>query len=143
MSENVELQAAVKWAQYAASARGIKNLLELAKPDLAVVPGQFDKDPWLLNCPNGTLDLRTGKLREHRIEDYLTKLCATPYEPDVRCPVWHSFLDAIFAGNVSMIAYLQRLSGYWLTGDVREQILPIFWGTGSNGKSTFIEVGTE
>jgi putative DNA primase/helicase len=143
MSENAELQAAVKWAQYVASARGIKNMLELAKPDLAVVPGQFDKDPWLLNCPNGTLDLRTGKLREHCVEDYLTKLCATPYEPDVRCPVWQSFLDTIFAGNVAMIAYLQRLSGYWLTGDVREQILPIFWGTGSNGKSTFIEVGTQ
>lgn len=138
-----ELAEALKWARYSASAQGIRNMLELAKPDLAIMPEAFDRDPWLFNCPNGTLDLRTGKLREHRREDFITKVCPTPYRPDDRCPEWLKFLDAILAGDAELGDYLQRLCGFWLTGDVREQILPIAYGTGSNGKTTFINAFAE
>ncbi|HVX11966.1 MAG TPA: phage/plasmid primase, P4 family [Pirellulales bacterium] len=137
MREHAELRAAIKWWQYTASAPGIRAMLDLAKPDLAVSPAQFDQDPWLFNCPNGTVDLRTGELREHRRHDYITKLCPTEYEPAAACPTWLAFLDTIF-GDENLIGYVQRLCGYWLTGDVREQILPIAWGTGSNGKSTLV-----
>lgn len=138
-----EVQEVIRHAQYTASARGIRNMLELAKPDLAVTPDMFDRDPWLLNCPNGTLELQTGSLREHRLEDYITKLCPTEYDANAVCPVWLSFLDTIFAGNTELITYLQRWCGYCLTGDVREQVLPIAWGTGSNGKTTFINAVME
>lgn len=137
-----EAAEAMKWSKYTASALGIRNMLELAKPALAISPDAFDRDPWLLNCVNGTLELRTGKLREHRREDYITKLCPTQYQPDAACPAWNQFLHTILAGNVELLTYLQQLCGYWLTGDVREQILPIFWGTGSNGKSTFTETAS-
>src|SRR5262249_38238112 len=65
-----------------------------------------------------------------------TKLCPTPYDPNARCPAWLRFLGDVFSMNQEVIDFLQRLLGYCLTGDVREQILPIFWGEGSNGKST-------
>lgn len=138
-----EVQEVIKHAQYTASARGIRNMMELAKPDLAVTPDMFDRDPWLLNCHNGTLELQTGTLREHRLEDYITKLCPTEYDVNAVCPVWLSFLDSIFAGDTELITYLQRLCGYFLTGDTREQILPIAWGTGSNGKTTLINAVME
>lgn len=134
---NRELQEAIKWARHTASARGIRDMLDLAKPDLAVTPDMFERDPWLLNCANGTLELKTGTLREHRREDYLTKLCPTPYDPAATCPTWLAFLEVILP-QPGYITYLQRLMGYWLTGDVREQILPIAWGVGANGKTTAV-----
>lgn len=135
-----EMQESIRWMRHTASARGIRDMLEVAKSDLAVTPESFDKHDWLLNCPNGTLELCTGNLREHRHADHLTKLCPTRYEPNAVCPTWLAFLDTILAGDSDLISYLQRLMGYWLTGDVREQILPILWGTGSNGKSTLVNV---
>jgi putative DNA primase/helicase len=62
------------------------------------------------------------------------------YDPEAQAPVWIDFLDKVFAGDVEIIAYVQRLLGYCLTGDVSEQILPIFHGSGSNGKSTLLNV---
>ena len=100
-------------------------------------PGQLDADPWLLNCPNGTLDLRTGQLREHRREDLITKLCPTRVRPGRRVPDSGRppLLQDLRRRSAELVDYFQRLCGYCLTGDVREQILPIFWGDGSNGKS--------
>jgi putative DNA primase/helicase len=103
----------------------------------------MDSDPWLFNCPNGTLDLRTGTLREHRREDYITKLCPTRYVPDVACPTWELFLGAVFPDDEGerdreLIHYVQLVLGRCLTGDVSEQTLEIWWGCGGNGKSTLI-----
>jgi putative DNA primase/helicase len=141
--QDKQLVEAMKWAKHTASARGIRDMIELAKPDLAITPDAFDRDPWLLNCFNGTLELRSGRLREHRREDYITKLCPTPHQPEAKCPTWLTFLDSIFGGDTDLADYVQRLCGYWLTGDVREQILPIAYGTGSNGKTTFINAFAE
>jgi hypothetical protein len=70
--------------------RRINAMMNLARsePSVPVLPAQLDADPWLFNCPNGTVDLRTGELREHRREDLITKLCPTPFEPDAPCPTW-------------------------------------------------------
>lgn len=109
-----------------------------SEPGIAVRPEQLDANPWLLNCPNGTLELRGGRLREHWREDYITKLCPTLYDQAARCPLWESSLLKIFDGKTELVGYFQRLLGYCLTGDVREQILPILWGDGSNGKSLIL-----
>jgi putative DNA primase/helicase len=117
-------------------------MLSLAEAEegIPVLPENLDQHPWLLNCANGTLDLRTGQLREHRKEDALTQLCPTPYDGDAACPLWLATLETIFSGHQGMIGFIQRLFGYCLTGATTEQILPILFGTGSNGKSTILGV---
>jgi putative DNA primase/helicase len=142
------LRAAMKklqWALESESARRINAMLDLARsePGVAIKPGDLDRDPWLFNCKNGTLELRAGKLREHRREDYLTKLCPVAYHPDAPCPTWEHLLGSVFPDDEDepdheLIRFVQRSLGRCLTGDVSEQILWIFWGVGANGKSTLL-----
>jgi putative DNA primase/helicase len=115
---------------------------------MPILPEDMDKDPWLFNCMNGTIELKTGKLREHRREDFITKLCPVAYHPEAPCPNWLRFLGGVFPDDEDepdkeLITFVQRLLGRCLTGDVSEQILPIFWGGGANGKSTLINAVLE
>jgi putative DNA primase/helicase len=112
--------------------------LAQSEPGIAILPDEMDKDPWLLNVANGTLDLQSGKLREFRRQDLITKLCPTPFDEDACCRLWLQTLQEIFQDDKEIIAYFKRLCGYALTGSTREQILPIFWGKGANGKTTII-----
>jgi putative DNA primase/helicase len=118
----------------------ITSMISLARSELTipVTPDQLDRDPWLLNVANGTLDLRTGKLREHRRTDLITKLAPVAYDPNAGCPTWMQFLEKVMGGDGELIAFLQRVVGYSLTGDTREQALFVLYGTGANGKSTFL-----
>ena len=118
----------------------LKAMVELAEFHLPVLPAAFDQQPWLLNVRNGTVDLRTGTLREHRREDLLTKLAPVVYDPDATCPRCVAFLTHIMGDNMELVAFLQRAAGYALTGDTREEVIFILYGTGANGKSTFLEV---
>src|SRR5262249_43103745 len=80
---------ALRWED----AKRIFACLDLARsePSIPVTPGQLDADPWLFNCLNGTLDLRTGELRPHRRADLLTKMAPVEYDPSARCPLWLKF----------------------------------------------------
>jgi hypothetical protein len=91
-------QRALKWALESESANRINAMLDLARsePGVPIRHTDMDRDPWLFNCANGTLDLRTGRLREHRREDYITKLSPTEYHPDAPSPTWERFLGAVF-----------------------------------------------
>lgn len=122
------------------SARSIKAMIDLARSErgVPVTPDKLDGDPWLLNCVNGTIDLRTGTLLKHRREFLLTKMCPTPYEESARGEHWPRFLETIFDGNRELIDFVQRLFGYCITGSVAEQALPVLWGCGANGKSTLL-----
>ena len=131
------------------------------EPGIPVKPEAFDADPWLLNCQNGTLDLRAGTLRPHAQSDLLTKVLPIAYDPDARCPTWEQFLWRIMGGSQghddpdmsagalenrhaadtqarAMMAFLQRAIGYALTGSTREQCLFILHGPTKTGKSTFL-----
>lgn len=119
-------------------AERISATLRVSQHMLAIEPEQMDTDPWIMNCQNGTLNLKDGTFRDHRREDTLTKLCPTTYDPDAKAPRWEQFLMEIMGGNEALVAYLQRLAGYSMTGVIREHILPILYGTGANGKSTFL-----
>jgi putative DNA primase/helicase len=132
-----ELNHAVRWED----ARAIARCLELLKsePGVPALPSELDRDLYLLNVLNGTLDLRTGRLRPHRRADLLTKLAPVAYDPGAACPLWLRFLDRIMRGNQDLVAYLQRVAGYALTGEVSEQCLWFLYGTGANGKSTFLQ----
>jgi P4 family phage/plasmid primase-like protien len=140
-----QAERTLHWALKSEEAKRINALLDLARsePGIPIVPAQLDRDPWLFNCKSGTLDLRTGRQREHQREDLITRLCPTAYRPDAPCPLFEQFLGAVFAAedgrpDGELIAFVQRLLGHCLTGDVTEQKLPIFWGVGANGKSTLV-----
>jgi putative DNA primase/helicase len=81
---------------------------------LAATIDQWDADPWLLNTPDGVVDLRTGKLRPHKPDDYMTKI--TVVGPSGDCPLFLRFMNRIMGGDQEMVAYLQRVLGYALTG---------------------------
>ena len=114
--------------------------LAQSEPDISIVPDSLDTDPWLLNVLNGTLDLRTGKLRAHERDDLITKQTPVEYDSQAQSPQWESFLYQIMAGNKALMGYVQRAVGYALTGSTREQVLFMLYGTGANGKSTFLEM---
>jgi putative DNA primase/helicase len=118
--------------------RGITNLLRMAQSEIFVRPADLDIDPYLLNFLNGTIDLRTGKLRPHRREDFITKLVAHRYIPNARCPHFLAFLTEIMGGDREMVRYLQRALGYSLTGCTIEKAVFILFGTGDNGKTTLL-----
>jgi putative DNA primase/helicase len=101
--------------------------------------GDFDADPFLLTCANGTVDLGAGALRQHRREDLITKCVPIPFDAGAACPLWLQTLELIFAGNPHLGDFLQRAAGYSLTGDVSAQCLFFVYGTGENGKSTIID----
>jgi len=126
----------------AQAAPRISGMIELAKSEtgIAIIQDQLDSDPWLLNVENGTLDLRTGTLRQHRREDLITKLAPVTYDAKARCPQWEAFLEKIMAGDKDRIRYVQKALGYALSGDTREQCFFILHGTGANGKSTLTTV---
>src|SRR5262249_52480123 len=113
----------------------LKAMLSLARCELPIMPGGMDQDPWLLNCVNGTIDLKTCRLREHRQDDLITNLCPTAFNPDAECPVLLKTLEVVFAGDRDLIRYVQTFCGYCLSGDVREHAIPIAYGSGSNGKT--------
>jgi putative DNA primase/helicase len=102
----------------------------------AAVVAQWDADPWLLNTPAGAVDPRTGEIRTGRREDYCTKI--TTVAPGGDCPLWLRFLDRITDGDVDLMAFLQRMVGYALTGSTREECLFFLHGMGANGKSKFL-----
>jgi putative DNA primase/helicase len=122
----------------AAARREAMLRLARCEPPIPILPDVLDRDPWFLNCPNGTIELKTGALREHRQSDFITKLCPVRFVREANCPIWLSYLDVIFEKHYELIDFIQRFCGYILTGDVSEQVLPIFYGVGANGKSTFV-----
>ena len=124
-------------------AGAIAGMLRLSRPRLAIVSDRFDTDQWELNLGNGTLDLRSGRLRPHNADDLITRILRSQYDPDAACPRWLQFLNEIFDNDHELIQFLQRAVGYSLTGDVSEQCLFILHGTGANGKSTFIQTLTD
>jgi putative DNA primase/helicase len=121
-----------------ASAKTVAAVVTLARCDGKIVAtvDQWDADPWLLNTPGGTYDLRTGGRRDHDPGDYITK--TTTIAPEGDCPMWKEHLRYVLGGDSELIAYHQRLFGYCLTGSTREHSLAFAYGTGRNGKSATI-----
>ena len=127
----------VEFATKTSRASGIAAMLKVAGSMRSVAVAELDANPMLLNVLNGTINLRAGELREHRREDNITKLAPTNYNPDASSYDWDKFLEGVFTAQ-SLIDFVQRLSGYGITGDVSEQILSVFHGGGSNGKTTLL-----
>lgn len=123
----------------------IESMISLTKSEVPILPDDMDKNPWLLNCQNGIVDLKTGKLSPHERNFMMTKISPIAYDPQAECPTWLKFLEDIMQddqGNVKreLIDFLQKAVGYSLTGDTSEQVLFFLYGSGRNGKSTFVNV---
>jgi putative DNA primase/helicase len=133
-------KALAAWAARSEADARIKAMLARAtsEADLVVFPTELDADPWLLNCENGTLDLRSGQLRPHDHNDLITKLCPVAYDPTAEAPTWEKFLTRVMDADADLTAFLQRAVGYSLTGDISEHCLFIPHGAGRNGKSVFL-----
>ncbi|MCX5398481.1 phage/plasmid primase, P4 family [Streptomyces sp. NBC_00102] len=111
-------------------------------PNVSIATTDFDDRPDLLNFRNGTVDLRTGRLRPHDQADLLTYGLEIDYDPNAQCPRWESFLAEIFPNMPELPAYIQRLIGYGITGHTTEQAFAVLWGKGANGKSVLVDTVT-
>lgn len=131
-----------KFALKSEAAGRVAGMLTLfqSEPGVAVMPEDFDADPWLFNVANGTIDLKTGELRPHRREDMLTCMSPVAYDTAAECPQFEAFLYQIMGDNQGMADFLWNSLGYALTGDCREECFWLFWGSGNNGKGTLMDV---
>lgn len=120
------------------SARGLSSMIDLAKSDLVVTHSELDQDPMLFVVRNGTIDLRTGLLRQSERSDLLTKSSGIIFDDFAKCHEWYRFLISTF-DDAEIIGYIRRLIGYCLTGQTNHAILTILNGNGANGKSVFVE----
>ena len=116
---------------------GILGVLGVASRlvEFAATVRDLDADPYLLNCSNGTLDLRTRQVRPHDPRDRLTKVARGAYDPGTDCTEWERFLGRVLP-DAEERAYLQRVIGQSVYGRVREHLFPVLIGTGANGKGT-------
>jgi len=129
----------LKHALDSESSARINAMVSLAQALLPASTEELDRDPDLLNVANGTLDLRTGELRPHNRDDWLTRLAPVRFDPNAACPRWEAFLLRAMGDNTKLVAFVQRAVGYSLTGHTNEQVLFLLYGIGANGKSTFLE----
>lgn len=116
------------------------NMLKEIQHNMPITPRQLDRHSMAFNVPNGTLSLKSGQLVPAKREYFITKLSPVEYTQNADCPMWRRFLDDIFGGDKELIRYIQKAVGYSMTGDTSEQCVFFLYGTGRNGKSTFLDV---
>jgi putative DNA primase/helicase len=109
---------------------------------MSITVDELDPDPWLLNCQNGTIDLRSGELLEHRRADMITKETPVEYHEAAAAPTFEAFLETILP-NEDIRSFVQRALGSAISGKVRDDVLVIFHGGGANGKSTLVHAVME
>jgi putative DNA primase/helicase len=134
-------EALAKWAARSESRKAREAMLALAQsePGLAVVPEELDRDPWLLNTPSGTIDLRTGVERPHDRADLITRCTAARFDGAARSALWERVLLDAMGGDVELVAFFQRAAGYSCTGLTNEEKLFMPIGPAATGKSTLIQ----
>ncbi len=132
---------AAKWAVASESASRLAAMIQLARfePGIAVTAMAFDCRPWELNAPNGTIDLRTGKLRNHDPDAMHSQSTAAPFLPGVKAERWTAFLKRVLP-DAKVRRYVQKLAGASLLGaPMPGATFPFFYGPGGTGKSTLLE----
>lgn len=142
ISDNSKRNNYVRWAVNSESRNKINAAIEFVKNLKPVTEQQknFDRNYFLLGCKNGVLDLRNNDLLPGKPEMMISKSNYIDFDSRAICPRWEKFLDEIFESDRETIDLIQRSVGYTLTGDVSEQVIFILWGSGSNGKSTFLDI---
>jgi P4 family phage/plasmid primase-like protien len=127
------------WAHQTESIGHQTALVKLAQARMSVRADVFDRDPWLLVVRNGTVDLRTGRLRESRPEELCSRQAAVTFDSDATAPKWRAHVRFVSNSDLELASYLRRAIGYTLTGLTSERAFFFLTGEGSNGKNAFIE----
>lgn len=125
-----------------ASRRARETMLADAKSvnDMSISKADFDKDEYLFNCKNGTVDLRTFTLRPHSPADHITKMANVTYVPGARSQLWEQHIATIMDGDMQKAEFLQKTIGYALTGSNKYACMMILYGPSSrNGKSATVD----
>lgn len=129
---------AATWALKSEDEKRLRSMVSLAECELPVTADQLDQDPWLLNCLNGTVDLRTGDLRPHKPKDLLTKLAPVSYDPSATSELWDRVITHALPDE-EVRDFFQRLAGYSLTGCTGEDIFVLVYGPTRTSKGTVQE----
>ncbi len=139
-TDEEERKRLAKWAASSESRKSIEAMIHLARsePSIPVLPGELDSNPWLLNCQNGTVDLQTGQLREHRRQDLITQVTAAEYDPDAGYQLWDEILARTLP-DPEQSAFIQRAMGYSITVLSIEERLFFAYGPTATGKSTLLK----
>ncbi len=140
VDDDDERKAHTQWWHASENKARVDAMLSCASSEkgIPILPDDMDTGGFLLNVLNGTIDLRTGKLREHRRDDLITRMAPVYFDPGAKCSTWLSVLGEVFAGDKALITFWQALCGICLTADVSNQILPVLYGAGANGKTTLL-----
>jgi putative DNA primase/helicase len=122
----------------AQAARMVKNMVTLAASDprINLPASELDKDAHLVGVRNGVLDIRAGALVANSPSLYVTKTMGCDFDPAAKCPLFMQSLQDSMLGDKSMVEFLQVLAGYILSGNPKQDIMVMPYGTGSNGKGT-------
>lgn len=130
-----------KWSIQSESKIRMDASISIAKNLLPIADNgdNWDADPMLLSCPNGIVDLKTGKLMDGKQEDRITMVTNVEYDPEAQCLRWEQFIDEIFEGNIDLVHYVHKSLGYSLTGYTKEQVAFFCFGAGGNGKSVLFK----
>ena len=126
------------------SASGLKNIAHCCMTEATIInENDLDSNPYLINLLNGIYNLKTNTFfptNPRNRSAYMTKQCKVDYDQSEKCPLWEKTLNDIFMGNESYIDYIQRILGYLLAGENRENIVAVIHGGGRNGKGTIFDV---
>jgi len=133
-----------KYSRQSLDTKRINALLESAQCEIYIAPDKLDSHPYLLNCNNGVVDLRSGQLHPHNPDLYITKLIHFDYDQEAQCPMWKAFLYRLMGLETNpdaaerLVKWLQKALGYSLTSSTREKAVFICWGPTDAGKSTLL-----
>jgi len=116
------------------------NVLKDAQVHHPISVADFDANPYIFNCSNGTLHMDTGEFTTHCSKDKLTRISKVRYDPSVTCKRWTNFISEIMSGDTNRVKFLQKILGYALSGDTRHECMMILYGASTrNGKGTLCE----
>ncbi len=143
--ESRDRAAALAWALASRSKERRAAMIEGATAHQAFVvrPKDLDSDPYLLNTPNGVVDLRDRTRKPHTGETralLMTRMCGAEYHPEAESEAWKGFLATLTGGDSDLESYLQRTLGYAIFGAWREKQFWFAYGPPDGGKSTLLSI---
>ncbi len=138
-------EMALKWVARTSNSKSKENMLKESQhlTDIPVLSSEFDTYHDYLNCQNGVVNLRNGELIPHNSVYMQSKISLAEYSKDKEPTQWLKFLDDVTGGDKELQLFLQKAVGYSLTGSTKEQCVFFLYGSGNNGKSTFLDIITD